>query len=317
MWLGSNEQLTATVLPAEAVDKSVTWRSDNTAVATVSAGGLVSALAKGTAVITAASNDGSGKAATCTVTVISAGMVSIPAGTFTMGSPTTEAGHDSDETLHQVTVSGFYMSNHEVTQAEWIAVMGGNPSYFKGDNLPVERVTWYDAVNYCNALSSKEGLTPAYTVSGTSVTWNRAASGYRLPTEAEWEYACRAGTTTPFSTGSNITTNQANYDGLAPYNGNAAGIYRAKTTEVGSFTANQWGLYDMHGNVWEWCWDWYGTYPSGAQTDPMGASSGTYRVTRGGSWSDDGQILRSAWRGSNTPSLSVSTLGFRLLRSSL
>jgi formylglycine-generating enzyme required for sulfatase activity len=244
-------------------------------------------------------------------------MARIQGGTFMMGSPASEASRDSDEVQHQVTVSSFYMGKYEVTQKEYAALMGTNPSNFKGDNLPVENVSWYDAVNYCNARSRSEGLTPAYTVSGTDVTWNRSANGYRLPTEAEWEYACRAGTTTPFNTGNNITTNQANYDGNNPYNGNTRGTYREKTKMVGSFTPNSWGLYDMHGNVWEWCWDWYGDYSSGAQTDPMGASSGASRVERGGSWSRYGQGLRSANRGYYTPSNRISDLGFRLFLPSL
>jgi formylglycine-generating enzyme required for sulfatase activity len=251
------------------------------------------------------------------------GFVKINGGTFTMGSPANEAGRESwggDETQHQVTVSGFYLGKYEVTQRGYAAIMGTNPSYFKGDNLPVENVSWYDAVEYCNARSRTEGLTPGYTISGSgdnrTVTWNRNVNGYRLPTEAEWEYACRAGTTTPFSTGSNITTNQANYRNY-PYNGNAKGTYREETVAVGSFAANVWGLYDMHGNVWEWCWDWYGNYGSGSQTDPMGASSGTYRVARGGSWGYDGQYLRSAWRFILTPSRRDYYLGFRLARPSL
>ncbi|MDR3342860.1 MAG: SUMF1/EgtB/PvdO family nonheme iron enzyme [Treponema sp.] len=249
------------------------------------------------------------------------GFVRINGGTFMMGSPASEAERHSSEVQHQVTVSGFFMGKYEVTQKEYQAVMGSNPSEFKGDNLPVEQVSWFDAVEYCNARSRKEGLTLAYTISGSgdsrTVTWNRNATGYRLPTEAEWEYACRAGTTTPFSTGSNITTNQANYHGNYPYNGNATGTYREKTTAVGSFAANVWGLYDMHGNVWEWCWDWYGNYGSGSQTDPVGASSGTRRVGRGGCWGGDGLSLRSAWRSDGTPSARVSILGFRLARPSL
>jgi formylglycine-generating enzyme required for sulfatase activity len=258
------------------------------------------------------------------------GFMRIPAGTFTMGSPASEAGRDGDEgPQHSVTVSGFYMSKYEITQKEWVEVMGSNPSYFKGDNLPVEQVTWYDAVEYCNKRSVKEGLTPAYTIDKTRsdpdnrngndkvkwvVTWNRGASGYRLPTEAEWEYACRAGTSGPFSTGNNITTSQANYDGNYPYNGNAKGEYRRKTWNVGSGTANSWGLYDMHGNVWEWCWDWYGSYTGGAQTDPVGASSGAARLSRGGGWFSDAQGARSAYRDGDTPSFRYGNLGFRLVR---
>jgi formylglycine-generating enzyme required for sulfatase activity len=242
-------------------------------------------------------------------------MVRIQGGTFTMGSPSSERErYDNEGPQHRVTLSSFYMGKYEVTQKEWQALMGTNPSYFKGDNLPVEYVSWYDAVNYCNARSKKEGLTPAYTVSGTNVTWNRKANGYRLPTEAEWEYACRAGTTGPFNTGNNITTSQANYDGNYPYNGNAKGQYRGKTTAVGSFPPNAWGLYDMHGNVWEWCWDWYGSYSSGARTDPTGASSGSYRVYRGGCWCTYGLLLRSAYRSYYNPDDRGSILGFRLVR---
>jgi formylglycine-generating enzyme required for sulfatase activity/uncharacterized caspase-like protein len=218
-------------------------------------------------------------------TPIPADFVKINGGTFMMGSPASEEGRVSNEEQHQVTVSGFYLGKYEVTQREYAAIMGTNPSRFEGDNLPVENVSWYDAVEYCNARSRKEGLTSAYTISGSgdnrTVTWNRNTNGYRLPTEAEWEYACRAGTTTRYSTGNDIRTSQANYGG-------------GRTKAVGSFDANVWGLYDMHGNVWEWCWDWYGNYGSGAQTDPMGASSGTNRVGRGGSWGYDGQNLRSA-----------------------
>ena len=229
-------------------------------------------------------------------------MVYIAGGTFMMGSPANEPNRDSDEVQHRVTVSGFCMGTYPVTQKDYQALMGYNPSEFKGDMLPVEEVNWYDAIDYCNARSRKEGLAPAYTVSGTNISWNRSANGYRLPTEAEWEYACRAGTTTPFSTGNAITTSQANYN-------------REKTTPVGSLTANAWGLYDMHGNVWEWCWDWYGAYTSGDQTT-MGAAFGSKRVLRGGSWDNSAQSLRSANRVSGTPTGSSCYNGFRLVRPS-
>jgi formylglycine-generating enzyme required for sulfatase activity len=147
-----------------------------------------------------------------------------------------------------------------------------------------------------------------------SVTWNRNADGYRLPTEAEWEYACRAETVAPFNTGDTITPDQANYDGNYPYNGNARGTYREKTMPVGSFAPNGWGLYDMHGNVEEWCWDWYGSYSKCSQTDPVGAVTGAYRVSRGGSWFIDGQSLRSAYRLYSAPSGRYYYLGFRLVR---
>jgi formylglycine-generating enzyme required for sulfatase activity len=234
------------------------------------------------------------------------GMVRIEGGSFMMGSPESEADRGGGETQHQVTLSSFYIGKYEVTQKEWVEVMGSNPSHFKGDNLPVEMVSWYEVIEYCNKRSVKEGLTPAYTVSGTDVTWNRSANGYRLPTEAEWEYACRAGTTTPYSSGRSV-------DAAGWYSSNSG----STTHPVGTKQANGWDLYDMHGNVYEWCWDWYGTYPSGAQTDPMGASSGAGRVIRGGSWSHYGEVLRSALRYYNPPSGRYYTLGFRLLRPSL
>jgi len=251
---------------------------------------------------------------------VSDNFVRIEGGTFTMGSPNSEPQRgDYEGPQRQVTVSAFYMGKNQVTQGEYEELMGSNPSNFREPNLPVERVTWFDAVEYCNKRSQKDGLTPAYAISGTgssrSVTWNKGANGYRLPTEAEWEYACRAGTTTPFSTGNNITTDQANYDGNYPYNNNSRGRWQEKTTKVGSYPANDWGLYDMHGNVFEWCWDWYGSYTSDAQTDPAGAETGSYRVLRGGSWFDNGRYVRSANRNSSSPLLRSRSVGFRLVRS--
>ncbi|MCL2880462.1 MAG: SUMF1/EgtB/PvdO family nonheme iron enzyme [Treponema sp.] len=245
--------------------------------------------------------------------------IRINGGTFTMGSPANEPGRfDYEDMQHQVTISSFYIGKYQVTQKEYRDIMGSNPGNFKGDNLPVEQVSWFDTIEYCNRRSLKEGLTPTYTVSGSgdkrTVTWNRTANGYRLPTEAEWEYACRAGTTTPFSTGNNITTAQANYDGNYPYNNNAKGIYRGTTTAVGSFPPNPWGLYDMHGNVWEWCWDWYGNYSNGTQAYPVGPASGSSRVLRGGSWDALGQNLRSAIRVSYYPSNGHDDIGFCLVR---
>jgi formylglycine-generating enzyme required for sulfatase activity len=232
-------------------------------------------------------------------------MVRINGGTFTMGSPSSESGRDIDEgPQHQVTVSSFFMGKYEVTQREYQAIIGTNPSNFRGDNLPVENVSWYDAVEYCNRLSQREGLTPAYTISGTNVTWNRNANGYRLPTEAEWEYACRAGTTSEYNTGPSIR------DDTGWYSGNSGG----RTHPVGEKPPNAWGLYDMHGNVWEWCWDWHGNYSTNAQTDPMGASSGSIRVLRGGWWGDAARGVRSAGRDFSTPSYRSEYVGFRVVR---
>ena len=259
------------------------------------------------------------------------GFVRLPGGTFTMGSPSSEAGRQCDEPQRQVTVGGFYIGKYEVTQAEWIAIMGSNPSDFKGDQNPVEQVSWYDALVYCNKRSLKEGRTPCYSIKGTTdpAQWGSAptsrdaawdavicdwiADGYRLPTEAEWEYACRAGTTTPFNTGKSITTSQANYNGDYPYDGGAKGEDRKKTLPVGSFPANAFGLYDNHGNVWEWCWDWYGDYGGGSPRDPRGAPPSGIRVERGGSWAYRGENIRSAERSSDEPWYRDHNLGFRLV----
>ena len=239
---------------------------------------------------------------------VPAGFVRINGGTFTMGSPANEAGRQSNEIQRQVTVSSFHMGIYPVTQREYREVMGTNQSHFRGDNLPVENVSWFDAVEYCNRRSQREGLTSAYTISGSgnnrTVTWNRNANGYRLPTEAEWEYACRAGTTTAYNTGVSINTNQANFN-------NTLG----RTTPVGNYPANRWGLYDMHGNVSEWCWDWFGMYASGVQTNPTGAVSGSFRVLRGGSWRIGGSILRSAYRVNyGLPGGRDDVVGLRLVR---
>jgi len=247
-------------------------------------------------------------------------MMRIPGGTFTMGSPASQANRNTDETQRQVTIAAFSIGKYIVKQAEYEAIMGVNPSRFKQEdaNMPVENVSWFDAIEFCNKLSEAEGLTPVYTITGTgnerTVTWNRNENGYRLPTEAEWEYACRAETTTIFNTGDNITTFQANYDGTSPYNNNAAGRYIRKTTPVGNYPPNAWGLYDMHGNLWEWCWDWYGNYATGAQTDPIGPASGTYRVLRGGSWFEGGRNLRSAVRFNYYPSNRNYFFSFRVVK---
>ncbi|MDR2494664.1 MAG: formylglycine-generating enzyme family protein, partial [Spirochaetaceae bacterium] len=190
---------------------------------------------------------------------------------------------------------------------------GANPSRFVGRRLPVENVNWFDAALYCNLRSRKEGLAPAYAITGAEVVWRRDAAGYRLPTEAEWEYACRAGTVTPFNTGSRITTEQANFNGTMPAARGIAGIFRGATTPVGTFRPNGWGLYDMHGNVYEWCWDWYGAYRIGLQRDPTGPATGSEKVIRGGCWSYSARSLRSASRSRDLPTHRGNGVGFRLL----
>lgn len=253
------------------------------------------------------------------------GLIHITGGEFEMGSPDTEAWRSADETQHPVTVSDFYISAYEVTQKEYQDVTGENPSNFSGENLPVENVSWYDAVAYCNARSEQEGLTPAYTIDGTNVNWDRSANGYRLPTEAEWEYACRAGTETPFNTETSISAEEANYWGDYPYMiednyfdqenlETKPGVYRETTVEVGSFSPNANGLYDMHGNVGEWVWDYYGAYSTDPQTDPTGPETGTRRVNRGGGWNDFAKNLRSAYRAAAPAENGAYNIGIRLVR---
>ena len=236
-------------------------------------------------------------------------MVRIPGGSFVMGSPKDEEEHRKSESpLHKVTVPPFFMGRYPVTQAQWRAVVAlpkvendleENPSSFKGDNHPVDSVSWYDAVEFCKRLS---------------VHTNRQ---YRLPTEAEWEYACRAGTTTPFHFGLSITTDLANYDGCYTYGDGPKGEYREETTPVGLFeVANAFGLYDMHGNVWEWCADhWHDDY-KGAPTDGsswLTKDSEAKRVIRGGSCLSNPWGCRSAYRFYNSPEDRYDIIGFRVV----
>lgn len=253
-------------------------------------------------------------------------LVLVEGGSFTMGSPADEAWRGEDETAHRVTLRDFFLSPLETSQADFAELMGRNPSANENETLPVENVTWVDAIEYCNALSERVGLSPAYTVDGTNVSWDLSANGYRLPTEAEWEYACRAGTTTPFNTKSSINADaEANYYGTYPYGiednyfsqsnlETQPGTYRQTAVEPGSFPPNAWGLYDMHGNVAEWVWDAYGPYDASAQTDPVGPASDALRVSRGGGWNDFGKNLRSAYRAALPPDGSSPSVGFRVAR---
>ena len=250
--------------------------------------------------------------------------VLIKGGSFQMGSPESEAWRSADETQHSVTVSDFYMSKYELTQKEYEEIMGNNPSNFLGETLPVENVSWLDAVAYCNARSEKENLTPVYTIDGQNVSWDRSSNGYRLPTEAEWEYACHAGTTTPFYMENSPSAEEANYYGHYPYEiednyfsqGNLQvqpGEYRQTTVPVDNFSENPYGLYNMHGNVSEWVWDYYSEYSTEAQTDPAGPASGTLRVYRGGGWNDFAKNMRSAYRATLEQNKGSFNLGIRLV----
>ncbi|MBW4678037.1 MAG: SUMF1/EgtB/PvdO family nonheme iron enzyme [Desmonostoc geniculatum HA4340-LM1] len=226
-------------------------------------------------------------------------MVQIPGGTFKMGSLEEEAERSSDESpQHQVRVPGFFMGKYEVTQAQYQAIMGTNPSNFKGEKRPVDQVSWDDAVEFCKKLSQKTGGT------------------YRLPSEAEWEYACRAGTTTPFYFGETITTDLVNYNGNYPYGSAPKGEYRQQTTDVGIFRPNSFGLYDMCGNIWEWCQDVYNDNYQGAPKDGsvwLTGKNNKNKLLRGGSWILNAQGCRSANRGSYARGSRFSYVGFRVV----
>lgn len=220
--------------------------------------------------------------------------VSVPAGTFMMGTPTTEAERGSDERQHKVTVSAFKVSKYEVTFEQFDAFCKATGRKKPADEgwgrgkRPVINVSWFDAKAFAEWM------------------------GCRLPTEAEWEYACRANTTTPYYTGENLKTTQANYNGNFPYNGNAKGKYLRKSVPVGSYEPNPWGIHDMHGNVYEWCSDWYGQYSPVEEVDPQGAKTGKYKVYRGGGWNFLARICRSGFRDYFFPERSDLHIGFRL-----
>jgi len=229
---------------------------------------------------------------------VSIEMVMVPGGWFLMGSPESEPGREEDEgPAFRVTVRPFWLGKYEVTQAQWDAVMGSNPSRFRGEEFPVENVSWNQCKYFVDKLNRLLG-----------------GAGLRLPSEAEWEYACRARSTTPFSTGETTSTELANYDGNYTYEEGAKGAYRRTTTAVESFPSNPWGFHDMHGNVWEWCQDWYRDSYRGMPADGSAwdRSQGTSRVLRGGSWIDVPKRCRSACRSWDFPDVRLSSIGFRL-----
>src|SRR5262245_10361494 len=227
-------------------------------------------------------------------------MVAVRGGTFTMGWVN---GQDYEKPPHQVAAPDFWMGKFELTQAQWRAVMGTNPSHFKGDDLPVESVSWEDAKEFCRRLNAKLGFSEV--------------EGYRLPSDAEWEYAARAGSKTEFAFGDTISPEIVNYDGNYPYDGAPKGAYRQETVAVGRLgVANAWGLFDLHGNVWEWCEDdWHDSY-NGAPTDGRAwvdiSGRASYRVVRGGGWGGSAVYCRSVARDDYSPGLRASYLGFRL-----
>lgn len=219
----------------------------------------------------------------------------LPAGSFLMGSPDLEAGRDEDEDQHEVQIVGISrMAVTPITQAQWMRVMGSNPSRFMGDNLPVDSVSWYEAVDFCKRLTStSDGL-------------------YRLPHEAEWEYACRAGSSTAFFCGEEMPSQSGNVD-MSVHHGRAAD---RRTSVVRRYAPNAWGMFDMHGNVWEWCGDYYGGYSSNGDANPQGPLYGSYRVVRGGAWDLGTSWARSASRCAATPDrvMEYGASGFRVVR---
>ncbi len=243
-------------------------------------------------------------------------LVRIRAGVFMMGSPGTEALSREDEELHQVTLTrDFFMGRYEVTQAFYQEIMGYNPS---NNNVcpdcPVEMISWRDAVMLCNVVSRKAGLQPAYGIQGNSITLDLDAPGYRLPTEAEWEYACRAGTRTILTNSDCLSSDDANINGLRPQPGYESGMNRAQTIPVGSFAPNGWGLYDMTGNINEFCWDWYAYFTDDNQVDPLGGPPATYRVFRGGAFNNLPARSHSASRQKLEPERVLDMVGLRMVR---
>ena len=223
------------------------------------------------------------------VKVYEGDFVQIPGGTYTIGGIDLYGTEPRKDPWPKITLSSFYMAILPVLQQEYEEIMGNNPSYTKNKDAPVDQVSWLEAVEYCDRLSRRDGLTPAYTINGENVTWNRSANGYRLPTEAEWEYVCRAPTA----------------------------VFSGEKNQYGELE-HPWGLFEMPGDTYEWCWDWYGEYLSGTFTDPDGAASGIHRVIRGGiSWHGS-RLERATMRHHDFPNAAGTQLfGFRLVRSSL
>ena len=287
--VGETETLIATVLPENATIKEVYWTSSNPTVATVT-NGLVTPISVGTAKIIVTTLEGN-KTATCELEVYKIEepvMVFVEGGTFIMGCIEGEC-ESNELPTHQVTVSSFYMGKYEITQKEWEGVMGNNPSSIKGDNLPVENVSWNDIQEFIFRLNAVTG------------------KKYRLPTEAEWEYAARGGNQ---SNGFKYSGSN-NLDAVAWYAGNSGN----NTHPVGYKQPNELGIYDMSGNVWEWCSDWYGEYPEFSQINPQGPVSGSERIGRGGAYYVIATRCRVSNRDSDPPNLFGSTLGFRLVLS--
>ena len=288
--VGETATLTATVHPPEAINKNVRWATNNEDVVAVENGSLV-AIAEGVAIITVTTEDGN-HTARCTVTVIHAGeseMIQVEGGTFTMGCTDNENPTHTvyERPAHEVTLTSFKIGKYPITQKQWKAIMGVNPSHFKGDNLPVENVSWEDVQTFISKLNEATG------------------KKYRLPTEAEWEYACRGGKkSAQYKYSGN---NDLDLVGWYSYNS------EFKTHPVGKMSPNELGIYDMSGNVWEWCSDWASEYSSQPQTNPQGPETGTCKVVRGGSYVSDYLKCRVSFRNSSVPAVASEEIGFRLV----
>jgi formylglycine-generating enzyme required for sulfatase activity len=311
--------VTATGNPAPAYQ----WRKNGTNISetsdsfTISSAQLTDAGTYRVVVSNSEGNDTSNGAALAVWTLAPAVLRYISGGTFQMGDTNTSI--PDKQPVHSVTVSAFYMDTTEVTQLDYNALMGVNPSFFTGDpQRPVESMTWFDLVLYCNARSKRDLQDTVYTftsitgkpgngcsdLGGLAVDFTK--NGYRLPTEAEWEYACRAGSTTDYYWGTTIDNNYGWYDS----------DFSDTTHPVATKLPNAWGLYDMSGNVWEWCNDWYSSsyYSVSPSTDPAGPSAGINRVSRGGSWIDPGINFTSARRNCISPASQLRVSGFRCVR---
>lgn len=249
-------------------------------------------------------------------------MLHVAPSTFRMGPPRGERAHGPPSSQRTVTISsGFWLSRTEVSQGQWNEIMDPATPRFEGAELPIESIRWLDAVRFCNRLSEFEGRPPAYEIDGFDVRWDRSVAGYRLPTEAEWEYACRAGTTGEYASGDSLDPSHAHFDAPASLARTTREVRRGQrksnagsTTKVGSKVPNEWGFQDMHGNVWEYCWDWFGPASSGngAASDPAGPSQGERRVVRGGSWFDEAHWCGCGNRQVPGPGSIAGSIGFRV-----
>jgi len=234
--------------------------------------------------------------------------VLVKGGTFKMGNTFGEDAFEDEFPVHSVTLSNYYIGTYEVIQTEWVAVMGSNPSSFKADNKPVENISWFDAVTFCNKLSTREGLTPCYTIGrNNNVTCNWTANGYRMPSEAEWEFAARGG----LESKGYIFSGSNSIDEVGFYKDNSMSM----SHPTGSKRSNELGIYDMSGNVWEWCWDWYSnSYQPGAVTNPHGVEQGIERCRRGGGWAQPPKSSRSSNRLGTPPEAKFNYVGLRLVK---